>query len=196
VWDLARLNMDRIQAIADRANTSGIADEIRWLEDPRAAMAEVLQRFFSRSRIAWWITLTFRNPDVHTLTAMGSLRCWLQRWAIAQRLNSGCQEARPPISRLVWCAETQSRGTAHIHALGDKAAEISGPHCARCWNAKGWNSTWSQWQILKESWYVHHGIARIYPYDESRGGGVAGYVAKYMYKSGGEHGLWQWKEDF
>jgi hypothetical protein len=52
------------------------------------------------------------------------------------------------------------------------------------------------WRILKESWYAHNGIARVFPYDPTRGGGVAAYVAKYMYKSQGEHGLWQEGTDY
>lgn len=36
------------------------------------------------------------------------------------------------------------------------------------------------WRRLKESWYAHYGIARIYPYDRKLGGGAERYVLKYI----------------
>jgi len=162
--------------------------------DPRTALAQSIGTFLGRPH--WWATFTFRRMLTTKTTAVESLRSWLRQWARALQSNSECRAGLEPISRLVWCVELQLRGTAHIHALMVGGALTSGPHCARCFRETGWNWHWPLWRVLKESWYAHHGIARIFPFDERRGGGVAGYVAKYMYKSSSDHGFWESGKDF
>ena len=36
------------------------------------------------------------------------------------------------------------------------------------------------WRRLKESWFLHHGIARIHPYDPEYKFGAERYVMKYI----------------
>lgn len=154
-------------------------------------MARVVTTFLA-PKPQWWVTLTFRRSTTSCLSAMGALRSWLSQWARAS-LRAGGQ---PPIKRLVWCVELQLRGTAHIHALCIGHPEHSGPHCASCFRKMGYNRSSPLWWVLKESWFHHHGIARVYAFDTARAGGVSAYVAKYMYKDGGEHGLWEHGKDF
>ena len=164
-------------------------------DDPRVAMAEVLQKYLTPSP-AWWISLTFRRSNVTVQTAEESLRSWLRQWVRRGLLRGVHRQGPPRIWRLVWCVELQSRGTAHIHALSGPIPAPECPHCSLCFATFGWNYAWPIWRHMKESWYSHHGIARWFPYDDSLAGGVAGYVAKYMYKGPCEHGLWEAGRDF
>jgi hypothetical protein len=163
--------------------------------DPRSAMVRVIKTFLGRPD--YWMTFTFRNAKTTAIGATEALRSWLSCWGRRQRSSLAGRSACQPISQLIWCVEMQLRGTAHIHALGVSGAPISGAHCVHCYSRTAWNPNWPTWRILKESWYVHSGIARIFPYDDARGGGVAAYVAKYMYKGpDSQHGLWEAGKDY
>lgn len=189
MWDLPARRAATCSKTHDQTSP-GVA----WQEDPRTAMVDVINTFLVRPD--WWITMTFRRPETTATTAVESLRSWLSRWRKADASATGHRPGRSPLSRLLWCVEMQSRGAAHIHALGVNGAPLSTPHCSACFASLGWRQDAWMWWVLKESWAAHHGWARIYPYDAARGGGVAGYVAKYMYKAGGDHGLWQEGVDF
>lgn len=203
MWDLsARSEISgKIACGCAKVNATGLMKtapppgaSTTWHEDPRLAMVEVIDKWLKKPD--WWITLTFARPETTALTAVASLRSWLSRWRTADASATGHKPGRSPLSRLLWCVEMQSRGAAHIHALGVTGATVSTPHCKSCFARLGWRQDAWMWWVLKESWAVHHGWARVYPFDAARGGGVAGYVAKYMYKAGGDHGLWQEGTDF
>lgn len=157
-------------------------------QDPRSALIAVVNSFFKGSP-AYYLTMTFRKPDTRATIAVDALRCWLSVWRTQGR--------RCPLSRILFSVEAQSRGTAHLHALSDSGPPPTYSHCAKCFASMGWNSSWPTWQILKESWYQHHGIARIYPFDETRAGGCAGYVTKYILSDECcDWGLWEEGKDF
>lgn len=159
-------------------------------------MLQVAQKFMQTGP-DWWMTLTFRNPATRNDTAAAALRCWLSLWRAKVRSDTGRHPAPSPLSRLFWCAETQSRGTAHIHALSVTGVDQPTPHCRRCFQQMGYNQSWPLWLRMKESWFVHHGIARIYPFDCTRVAGVVAYIVKYMWKTADpEWGLWVEGEDY
>jgi len=149
-----------------------------WMEahsefsvDPRTALKEVVTAFLVPAP-THFLTLTFSEITTSPSIARDSLRWWLHRWRANKRSS--------PISRLLWSAELQSRGTAHIHALSVAGQHPTSPHCPSCFRKMGTNLSWPYYHIIKESWYHHHGIARVYDYDAARGGGCAGYVTKYV----------------
>jgi len=156
--------------------------------DPRSAMISLVSKFLTPVP-THYATLTFRKCATRTSIAVDSLRLWLSLWN--KRGKSS------PISSLLWSAELQQRGTAHIHALLICATTITSPHCSACFRGMGINLAWPTYHHLKESWYCHHGIARIYPFDQKRAGGCAGYVTKYILSDECcDWGLWTAGKEF
>jgi len=115
-------------------------------------------------------TFTFRTPTSRDLTARSRLNSWLSRFAEVPLLN--------PVRWCLWSAERHSTGNVHIHALLECTGNTSWQHCKRC------NHVFAHgrplWSALKESWYVHHGIARVYPFDPTRQIGGVNYVVWYI----------------
>jgi len=157
-------------------------------KDGRRAMTTIVNQFLVPGP-THFATLTFRNSATRPSIATDSFRWWLQGW---RAHSTSC-----PISRVLWCAELQSRGTAHLHALWVAGPGPTAIHCQGCLASMGWNSDLPYFHQLKESWYCHHGIARIYPFDPTRGGGCAGYVTKYILSDEcSDWGLWIDGEDY
>lgn len=115
-------------------------------------------------------TLTFRNaiPPHHAMSAARLMWRWKSAWR-----QSGVGLFR----LLLWSAEGHVTGNVHLHALSVCTPGASPRHCRRCRSSEVYAETWRR---LKESWYIHYGIARIYPYDPTLRTGAAGYVAKYV----------------
>jgi hypothetical protein len=150
--------------------------------DPRAAMV-LLVRKFLLGLPTWFATMTFRNVKTTALGASSALRLWLSTY---NRHNPS-----DPCRSLVWSAELQQRGTAHIHALLVGMQSHSFGHCEKC------TKEGPLYRILKESWYHHHGLARFRPYDDSVGAGGMAYVLKYILSDSCEEwGLWENGKDF
>lgn len=53
-------------------------------------------------------------------------------------------------------------------------------HCKRC--QRRVSSLRTDWRKLKESWFIHNGLGRFYPYDPKLTCGAVGYVLKYILK--------------
>ena len=122
----------------------------------------------------FFLTLTFRYP-IPTHLAMNAGQK-LHRWSSAWRVALG---ARTPFFRLLlWSAEGHATGNVHLHALSVTTPAVSPRHCRRC---RGIVSSHRElWRKLKESWFLHYGIARIRPYDPSLNFGAARYITKYV----------------
>ena len=94
----------------------------------------------------------------------------------------------------LWSAESHLTGDVHLHAISACTPLTSVEHTTP-WTRRGSSSRRRScatcgevatdgplWRRLKESWYAHHGIARIYPYDPAYRLGAEGYVLKYILK--------------
>ena len=122
----------------------------------------------------FFLSLTFRHSIPGHLAMNAGQR--LVRWCSAWRPASG---ARTPLFRLLlWSAEGHVTGNVHLHALSVTTPAVSPTHCRRCRDKV--SSLFASWQKLKESWFLHHGIARIRPYNPSLNFGAARYVTKYV----------------
>lgn len=117
---------------------------------------------------AWFATMTFSRQTKSTLTAVRRWRSWLSAFPKGQQ----------PFRSVLWSAEGHNTGAVHIHALLASTGRPSQEHCGSC--RAVWSRAAPEWWHLKESWYYHHGIARFYPFDATRGFGAVGYVTKYI----------------
>lgn len=136
-----------------------------------------------------FLTLTFRPekrvPQHHAITA-------------GQRFVRWCSAWRDPILGVplfrcsLWSAESHLTGDVHIHAISActpltsvahmrtsrETVASSGPRSCRVCDRGALDDP--LWLRLKESWFAHYGIARIYPYDAKYRFGAEGYVVKYV----------------
>lgn len=127
-----------------------------------------------------FLTLTFARsiPTHHAHHAGRLLNRWLTGWRGCE-----CQGARGfRLFRFtLWSAEGHLTGNVHLHALSVISPAPSVTHCRRCHIvASSVSRSWPLWKLLKESWFIHHGIARVFPYDERLTCGAEGYVTKYV----------------
>ena len=122
----------------------------------------------------FFLTLTFRHsiPAHHAITAGQRLTSWCSRWVGRERGRSGL------FKLLLWSAESHSTGAVHLHALSVTTPAASLKHCSRC--QPRISSLREPWRKLKESWFQHHGIARVRPYDARLRFGAERYVIKYI----------------
>lgn len=136
--------------------------------------------------------LTFRYPIPrhHPLTGGASFVRWLSGWR-----ESGASGPGAPLCRIsLWCAEEHASGNAHIHALSAFTLGALSKHCvprAQAASSNRWRvcpgcdaqvstSEGPLWRRLKEAWFYHNGIARVYDYDPSYAFGAERYVLKYI----------------
>lgn len=122
----------------------------------------------------WFLTSTFRHPipPHHALTASRRLTTWSKAW-------HGTSSARGSTFRLLlWSAESHKSGNVHLHALSVCTPGAFLKHCPRCQDRV--SSLRTDWRKLKESLYIHHGLARVYRYDPTLTCGAVGYVLKYI----------------
>lgn len=143
------------------------------------------------------VTLTFRHaiPSRNALTAGLKFARWASGWRnpVLQRGLFRCS---------LWSAEGHLTGNVHIHALSACTPLASVEHmrstrpqasrpwrsCLTCESSRalgGVNPDDSPgeqplWRRLKESWFVHHGIARVYPYNPTLRFGAERYITKYI----------------
>jgi len=114
----------------------------------------------------WYATLTFRDisyPGAPHWTKPGlgyTKRAW-DRFVVELGLRKGLHDVRWVYGR----EYQQWRGVPHFHAL------IGGVAGLRLEEAQSW-------------WFRNYGIARIEPYDRSRGAGF--YLCKYVNKQFGD----------
>lgn len=142
-------------------------------------------------------THTFRHPIParNAMNAGASYVRWCIRW---------CDPVlHTPLFRLsLWSAESHATGNVHVHAISvctpltciehysrrPSDVEKSSGRVRPCRVCSGDTSSDAEaasrnrplWWQLKESWYAHHGIARVYPYDRNYKLGAEGYVMKYI----------------
>lgn len=140
-------------------------------------LADFAARLPQRQGRQWtyFATLTFRNPKTTAAGAGSALRSWLS------------SRRGPQYHCVLWAAEAQKRGTAHIHALWDSTDLSFTGDCERCKGKsymlqQGHLCCGPEWRCLNEAWFHRHGIARFRPFDVARGFGVAKYLAKYVFK--------------
>lgn len=134
----------------------------------------------------FFVTLTFRNPKTNALGAATALRSWVMRH------RSG---SRPRL--LIWVAEAQRRGTAHIHALWAAGGKKWPRNCDACTMPSRQRASFACAEApnrafcLNESWFRFFGIARFLPYDGRHG--AAWYLTKYIFKGDDdpEWGIWE-----
>lgn len=120
--------------------------------------------------------MTFRNPIPrhHALTAGQHFRRWCSGW----RWGSVGGKPIKAFHLLLWSAEEHQTGAVHLHALSVTTLGVSPKHCPRCQGRVSSQST--NWRKLKEAWFKHFGIARIFPYDPKYQFGAERYVTKYV----------------
>lgn len=147
---------------------------LRWAQGLEKDLTPLLPRSNGWS---YFGTMTFRRgiPSYHALSASARLLTWCSRWRVAAP-----RTAKPLFRLLLWSAEGHASGNVHLHALSACIHSMSPAHCGRCTGSSSPHDP--PWRILKESWYTHHGIARVRPYDAQLGGGAEGYVLKYVLK--------------
>lgn len=150
---------------------------------------EAIENLIRRTlQIAWFATLdkqspwtmfttmTFRPesrvPRHHAATAGLRFQSWLSRWRSGWHL-------KPSVHQLVlWSAEEHKSGDVHLHALWAHTRGRSQLHCARCKSQL--SDEEPDWRVFKDSWFIHWGIGRFYPYDEKMRFGAERYVVKYI----------------
>lgn len=141
----------------------------KWMatEDPRDG-----------ERWAYFVTLTFRNARTSVTAARSHLLRFLQGEYLRGGGGARC---------ILWGAESQQRGTAHIHALWGYSPLTYCGECAQC-AARPLLSgrPCVEWRCLNEAWWRRHGIARFLRHNGTFG--AAAYVAKYVMK----HRLSDW----
>jgi hypothetical protein len=150
-----------------RASNSSTELKQRILKD--VASTRVAMKLFRYERPTWFISLTFRDQTDSAMTGRARFKCWLSTWSRSAELD--------PFRFLLWSAEKHRMGSVHIHALSVGPVHASFPHCVKCRNA---SSRSEAYQRLKESWAIHHGWARFFPYRDDIGRGGMAYVAKYI----------------
>ena len=136
----------------------------------------------------WFATLTFRKDiESHRAhLAVSRLKCWLSAW----------KDSRQPFTSVLWSAEPHNRGTVHIHALLTSTTEMYETHCKRCKLDPG-TSFGPDWRRLNNSWYLHNGIGRFWPYDKKYQMGAERYVTKYCLKPDClDWNFWEHRVDF
>lgn len=132
---------------------------------------------------------TFRTPipPYHAMSAGAALNRW------CSGLLPTATAGRSIFRLLLWSAEGHLTGNVHLHALSVCTPVTSFVHmqprprpsndaarrrCCGCDQRA--ISEGPMWRRLKESWYHHHGIARIHPYDPKYAFGAERYVIKYI----------------
>lgn len=121
------------------------------------------------------LTFRFQIPRHHAMTAGQRLVRWTSAW----RTQADTQGARL-FRLLLWSVEEHKSGTVHAHALSVTTPAVSAKHCARC--SERVSSLRPLWRQLKESWFIHNGIARVEPYKPYLKFGAERYVLKYVLK--------------
>jgi len=134
-----------------------------------------------------FLTLTFRDPlpKHHALSAGRRFVRWCSGW-------------RDPVLGTalfrcsLWSAEEHATGNVHLHAISACTPLTSVDHTTpspkrgessarrTCRTCRYVATDGPLWRRLKESWFKHYGIARIYPYDPTYRLGAQGYVVKYI----------------
>lgn len=142
---------------------------------------------YARTGWSFLMHLTFRNPipNHHAMTAGAHLNSWCSGWRTPAK---DCA-----FRLLLWSAESHILGNVHLHALSVCTPLDFAEHM-RLRRSRG-RESWSRecgpcsqravaegpdWRRLKESWYVHHGIARVFPFDPRYRFGAERYVTKYI----------------
>lgn len=120
---------------------------------------------------SYFLTMTFREAIPRHLSHIASskLISFCSAWAT---LSGGKH-----FKFLLWSAEEHMTGSVHLHALSVNSREPIQRHCEKCLRAL---SCGPEWKILKESWFMHHGIARVFPYKPELRFGAERYVTKYV----------------
>lgn len=155
-----------------------------------AAIRSALVGWATRLDTAWthFLTLTFRKPIPSHLAmnAGASYVRWVSGWrdSVLRTLLCRCS---------LWSVEGHSTGNAHVHALLACTQLTSFEHMTERSPRDGFSrhracrtcggpgkSEEPLWHRLKESWFKHYGIARVYPYDPTLRMGAEGYVVKYV----------------
>ena len=154
---------------------------------PASATTTIPSTVHPTSGWSFLMHLTFRNPipNHHAMTAGAHLNFWCSGW---RTLQKDCM-----FRLLLWSAESHILGNVHLHALSVCTPLDFAEHM-RLRRSRG-RESWSRecgpcsqravaegpdWRRLKESWYVHHGIARVYPFDPRFRFGAERYVVKYI----------------
>lgn len=121
-------------------------------------------------------TMTFRPeaslPRHRALEAGRRFTLWLSAWRGA--LARGGRVIRLAL----WSAEEHKSGNVHLHALWAHFPGQSVKHCNRCLSLL--TPTEPDWRVFKDSWFIHWGIGRFYPYNEKLRFGAERYVTKYV----------------
>jgi len=124
----------------------------------------------------WFMTMTFRPPGLPPHLAMSAGQR-LTRWCSAWRTFRGGRE-ETLFRCLLWSAEEHKTGLVHLHALSVTTPGALPTHCPRCHES----SANPLWKTLKESWWQHWGISRVFPYNPKLAFGAEAYVTKYILK--------------
>lgn len=134
-----------------------------------------------------FMTMTFRRdvPRHHAMTAGSRFVRWCSAWRDPVL-------GTPLFRCLLWSAEEHLTGSVHLHAISACTPLTSVEHMRRssrpdasfprprpCRTCAGVTDG-PLWRRLKESWFAHWGIARIYPYDPQYRLGAERYVIKYI----------------
>lgn len=124
----------------------------------------------------FFLTMTFRNsiPRHHAMSAGRNLLRWCSAWRTECPGGKGSKLFR----LLLWSAEEHQTGAVHLHALSVTTPAVSPTHCRRCHEKV--SSLSNVWRKLKESWFHHYGISRVYPYNPALRFGAERYVVKYV----------------
>lgn len=124
----------------------------------------------------FFLTMTFRKPIPrhHALTAGRHFVRWCSAW----RTGSPGAKRTKVFRLLLWSVEEHQTGNVHLHALSVTTLAVSPTHCRRCQDRV--SSHPDLWRQLKESWFLHYGISRVYPYDRNLRFGAERYVTKYV----------------
>lgn len=158
---------------------------LQWVgqRDALVEWASALDREWSL-----FLTLTFRPdrkvPPHHALTAGQRFVRWCSAWRDPIL-------GRPLFRCSLWSAESHLTGDVHLHAISACTPLTSVEHMREpptrgvssprpCRVCSHLTSDAPLWRRLKESWFAHYGIARIYPYDARYRLGAEGYVVKYV----------------
>jgi hypothetical protein len=111
-------------------------------------------------------------PSRHAMTAGQRLMRWAAAWSAGPRGKW--------FRSMLWSAEEHKSGAVHCHALLVTTRAVSPTHCDRC-RARV-SGLHADWRKLKESWFIHNGLARVYPYNPAFAFGAERYVLKYVLK--------------
>jgi len=165
---------------------SGSSTQLKERLVSLVATERLALKLFRHRKPTWFLTWTFRDQTDNPTVAVARLKCWLSTWNRHSALD--------PFRSLLWSAERHVMGSVHIHALSVGPEQALLPHCRRCENA---SSRQQAFQRLKESWAIHHGWCRCFPYRDDIGRGGMTYVAKYILDPRClDWGIWYESEDF